>query len=378
MDKKQLSTIISVGIIFIIAIALFFLRKTDYSHITFECDKIICGILQDHGIDTEFLLKKTHKRASSFKKEAQSLEKEFLIPISQSLTKIKTALVSSSQFESIRIGKIQKKQTKKENILILNFYYDKLQIYRLVLRQKIILAKIALVIDDWGYNNKVLRKALDLKIPITFAILPRLPYSTKIANRVNSSGHEAILHLPLEPHNAEKHPLEKNTIFTSMAQEEIEIILKEDITSVPDITGINNHMGSKATESEHVLNILFDYIKNNGLYFLDSYTSNNSLAPRIAKQKGILFAKRDVFIDNVNDKNHIKEQLLKAKSIAATKGNVIAIGHAKALTLDTIKEIIPQFEKEGFKFVYLTEILNTIAVTPKQNLPTSAEPSVKQ
>ena len=357
MNKKQLSSIITFGVIAVIVITIFILRKTDYSHFTFKCDKIAYDILLEHGVNTEAPLKTTHQRVSGFRKEAQSIEKEFLLPRKQSLAEIKNAFLTNTAFKPVRLGKIQKKQTKKEHILILDFFYKNLKLYRLILRQKIVLADIALVIDDWGYSNKVLRKSLKLGIPLTYAILPRLPYSARIARRVSSSGHEVILHLPLEPHNAQRHPLEKNTIFTSMSKEEIENIIKDDMASVPNLKGINNHMGSKATESEYVLNILFEQIKKNGLYFLDSYTSNETLAPQVALQKEISFFKRDVFIDNVSSKDHIKRQLIKAKNIAAKKGSVIAIGHAKELTINTIKEIIPEFEREGFRFVHLSDFL---------------------
>lgn len=358
MDKKQLSFIITFGVIAAILITVFIFKKTDYSHLTFESDKVALNILQEHGVNIQAPLRNTLGRVTALRKQAQSMEKEFLLPQKQSLAEIKSSFLKSNAFAPVRLEKIQKKQTKKENILILNFGFKKLQLYRLILKQKIALADIALVIDDWGYSNKVLRKSLELDTALTYAILPNLPYSLKTAKRAHDSGHEVILHLPLEPHNAEKHPLEKNTIFTSMSETTIKNIIKDDLSSIPGLTGINNHMGSKATESEYVLNILFDQVAQNKLYFLDSYTSNDSLVPKIALEKKIPFIRRDIFIDNVSSKDHIKGQLIRAKNIAAKKGSVIAIGHAKELTIATIKEIIPEFEKEGFRFVYLSDLVN--------------------
>lgn len=358
MEKKQLSSIITFGVIAVIAVTVFFLRKTDYSQMTFECDKIALGILLEHEVNTQAPLGTTHQRVSGFRKEAQSIKKEFLLPQKQSLAEIKSSFITSIAFAPVQLGKIQKNLTKKEHILTLDFFYKDLKLYRLILRQKIVLADIALVIDDWGYSNKALRESLDLGIPLTYAVLPHLPFSTKIAQRANEDGHEVILHLPLEPHNAEKHPLEKNTIFTSMSEEVIKNIIKDDIKSIPYLKGINNHMGSKATESEYVLNILFEQIKNNELYFLDSYTSNDSISPQVALQKKIAFIRRDIFIDNVSSKDHIKGQLMRAKNIAAEKGSAVVIGHAKELTIDILKEVIPELEKEGVRFVYLSDLLN--------------------
>ncbi len=358
MKKKQLSFIITLGVIAVICLAVFTLRKKDYSTFTFECEKAVNLILLQYKVNTNAPLKTTHNSVLAFRRKAQSIEREFLLPQSLSLSEIKSVFMTSKAFEPLKLRKIQKKQTKKEHVLAMEFFYKDLKLYRLILRQKIALANIALVIDDWGYSDKVLDKSLKLDIPLTYAILPHLPYSTKIAQMTAKNGHEVILHLPLEPHNAERHPLEKNTIFTSMSKEEITNIIKDDIENIPNLKGINNHMGSKATESEYVLNILFDQVKEKGLYFLDSYTSNKTLTPQIALQKEIRFFRRDIFIDNINTKDHIRGQLQRAKNIAAKKGSVIAIGHAKELTMDVLKEIIPEFKKDGFRFIYLSDLLH--------------------
>ena len=62
-------------------------------------------------------------------------------------------------------------------------------------------ARISLIIDDIGSSPSRLRPFLDLGIPITFAILPKLRYSQEHACEIHRQGHEIILHQPMEPFN---------------------------------------------------------------------------------------------------------------------------------------------------------------------------------
>lgn len=357
MTKLKIIFILLI-IIAISLIGFFTLKQADYSDIALECDKKIAKILTRNNINPKQPFSQNQKNLSGFRKKAVGWEKEFNVPSSTSLDIIKKSFIHDINFSPAKIALIKKTKTAKENIITLELEYKQLKLYRLVLRQKQIKAKIAIVLDDWGYSESVLNPAIKLNTPITYAILPNLPHSQKIAQAFDNNGDEIILHLPLEPHNAAKHALEKNTIFTTMSKQEITNITLNNINSLPNLRGMNNHMGSKATEDENVMGIIFDIIKAKNLYFLDSYTTKQSAITKTADKKNIPLYKRDVFLDDANDKESIKQQLLKAKDIAQQTGMVIAIGHARPLTIETLAEMIPLLEKQGYQFVYLSQ-LNT-------------------
>ncbi len=345
-------------LIIFIVLAVFLFKKNDYSKLTYECDKIIISILTKIGIDTD---KPTHEKRqpiSAFKAKAEFLEKEFLISQDYQLVKIKDEIVNNNSLAKFTIGKIQSRRTKKEQSLTLEFYFKKLKLYRLILKKKIIRRKLAIVLDDWGYNKKTFKETLDLKFPITYSVLPNLAYSSEIADEASRLGHEVILHLPMEPHQANKISLEEKTILTTMGNEEIIKIVRENFANLPHLKGVNNHMGSKATEDEYVMGIVLDEIKNNNLYFLDSNVTSKSVGEKVAKEKGVPFLKRSIFLDNENDKESIKKQLFEAKRLAEINGQAIAVGHARHLTIITLKEIIPQIQKDNIELVYLSELLN--------------------
>lgn len=214
--------------------------------------------------------------------------------------------------------------------------------------------KIALVLDDWGYNMRNWQALSRIKEPLTISVLPDLPYSTKIATFAQAEGYEVILHLPLESY--EHKNMERNTIYRDMEENKIQSILDGDFLSVPKAAGVSNHMGSRATEDERVMKIIFEAIKEKDIFFLDSLVTEKSLCENLAKEAGIKFTERDVFLDNVNDKNYIRKQLMELVRLACSSGRpVVGIGHARSLTLEVLEEEIEHLAEQGIEFVYLSE-----------------------
>jgi len=217
--------------------------------------------------------------------------------------------------------------------------------------------KVAIVIDDMGYDKKIFKKFVDLGIPLTFSILPGQRYSTGIANEARSLNYEVMLHLPMEPRNPERNP-GNGTILTHMSQDEILRQLSEDIESVPYIAGVNNHMGSLLTENQDVMNIILEDLHKRGLFFIDSRTSPRSVAYETARRMGVRSGRRDVFLDNKADIGYIKGQVDKVIRIAKQNGEATAIGHPRAGTIAAIREKIADFEREGIELVPVSEVLD--------------------
>lgn len=215
-------------------------------------------------------------------------------------------------------------------------------------------AKIAIVIDDWGYHLDNLPIIKGIKVPLTCAILPNLKNSKAVARELNNFGFEIILHLPMEP--KEKYNLEENTITSGMNEEQIRKILDTGLGSVIFAKGMNNHMGSRITENSKISTTIMSEAKRRNLYFLDSYVTAQSVCRQIAFKLKVKFARRDVFLDNQNDPAYIKEQLIKLTKLAAKRGSAIGIGHDRKNTLRVLREMVPILKKEGYQFVFASEL----------------------
>ncbi len=215
--------------------------------------------------------------------------------------------------------------------------------------------QIAIVLDDWGYNLNSLPVLDQIKYPLTMSVLPNLTYSKTISQELHYRGFEIILHLPTEPF--EKFRLEENTILTSMDEITVKNILDLDLENVPFVKGVSNHMGSKLTSDIKSLGFVFKELKKRNLYFLDSLVSSKSIASTLAASEHISFAKRDVFLDNNSDYRYIKQQLQELKNKAKIQGKAIGIGHDHRLTLEVLRDVMPEIEREGFRFVFVSELV---------------------
>ncbi len=213
---------------------------------------------------------------------------------------------------------------------------------------------IAIVIDDWGYHLDNLAVAKQIKLPLTCAILPNLKNSESVARQLNGSGFEIILHQPMQPKGNSR--IEKNTITLGMDEAQVRNILAIDLASVIFAKGISNHMGSAITEDSKMSMVVMSETKKHKLYFLDSFVTAKSVCRQIAGKIRVRFARRDVFLDNQDDPAYIKEQLIKLTNLARRQGSVIAIGHDRKNTLTVLKEMLPRLKREGYKFVFVSEL----------------------
>lgn len=220
-----------------------------------------------------------------------------------------------------------------------------------------IVAKIAIIIDDWGYSEPNINFLKETKIPFDISVLPFLPYSKAAAEEAHLNNKEVMLHLPLEPHPNSQIRLENTVILVNMKQQEIIKILNDALKSVPYARGINNHMGSLATEDKDVMAVIFKEIKKKKLFFVDSLVTVNSICLELAEEMQVKFGQRAVFLDNKADTQYISNQFSKLVKVAKNQGYAIGIGHDHALTLKLIKELAPEIEKQGIKFVFVSELV---------------------
>lgn len=218
--------------------------------------------------------------------------------------------------------------------------------------------KIALVIDDWGYNlrNKDFITGNDFHL--TLSILPFKPYSTHVAQLARYKQKDIIIHMPMEPHHKENYGLENNTILTTMDKETVEDFLARAQETVPYAKGMSNHMGSRATEDKRLMKIVMRYLKKRGLFFLDSVVTSRSVCRSVAQSQHLGFAARDIFIDNEADEDYIRRQMLKLAQKAKEKGLAVGIAHDRPVTIAALNKIIPELQAQGYRFVNLSEVVN--------------------
>lgn len=215
--------------------------------------------------------------------------------------------------------------------------------------------KIVFIIDDIGYNLDAERELKALGDDVVYSILPLLPYSRHFASASQTTKADVILHLPLETVSGTIPG--RGLISRQMEPSYVLEMLATDLASVPGNIGANNHMGSLGTSDPALMRIILKEMKRRNLFFIDSYTTPDSVVSKVAQELGMRVLVRDVFLDNVDAKNPIRGQIRLLKSKAREKGYAIAIGHYRKNTLEVLREDIPKLRREGFEVLSLKQLL---------------------
>jgi polysaccharide deacetylase 2 family uncharacterized protein YibQ len=224
--------------------------------------------------------------------------------------------------------------------------------------QKSYTARVALIIDDLGWNYELASIILKMDIPLTLAILPNQKYSSKIAQEADKAGFEVMLHIPMEPKEELNSLPQFSLLSVTMDEEEIETLTEKYIKAIPFVKGVNNHMGSRFTEDEGRMRLFLNSVKRNNLFFVDSMTTANSKGFGVAKSMGIASARRDVFLDHDEDIESIRKRILDLATISMKYGYAVGIGHPKENTIALLKEMAKQFEEKGISLVHVSELVN--------------------
>lgn len=216
--------------------------------------------------------------------------------------------------------------------------------------------KIVIIIDDMG-NSPAMADALSrLPGPLNFAFLPYAPNLERQTELVRSRGHELMVHLPMEPEGSETPG--PHALYSSLDDAELRRALEWNLSRFSGFVGVNNHMGSHLTADSRVMEIVLSELKARGLLFLDSLTTPETVGPSLSRAKGLPWAGRDVFLDNVPEDAAIHAQLMQVEQIAGQRGLAIAIGHPHRATLRVLQSWIPTLEEKGLILVPLSAVVN--------------------
>jgi len=216
---------------------------------------------------------------------------------------------------------------------------------------------LVFVIDDAGNNMRDLEPFLTLGIPLTIAVLPGLPYSVEAAQRIRAAGQEVFLHQPMEPIGGQDPG--PGAIMAGMDRDEIRAIIKQNLEEVGPVIGMNNHMGSRITMDEEAMKTILELSREKGILFLDSRTTNESAAPRAAQYLGMTIGERDIFLDNIPERESILTFIDMGLQTAEQNGLAIMIGHVQVAALaPLLAELIPDLKERGFSFSPASTVIN--------------------
>ena len=216
---------------------------------------------------------------------------------------------------------------------------------------------ISIIIDDMGYRLKSGHRAVELPGAVTYSFLPHSPHVNELSQIAHEQNKEVMLHLPMEAEGGKK--LGPGGLTECMTEKKFVKVLESNIKSIPHISGFNNHMGSLLTKSQlWMTRLMREVATDKKLFFVDSKTTSESVALKVAREEGLKSIKRDIFIDHEESEVFINKQLKKLIKRAKRKGTALAIAHPKKITLAILAKWLPELEAKGIKLVPVSTLIS--------------------
>lgn len=216
--------------------------------------------------------------------------------------------------------------------------------------------KIAIVMDDLGIDRGRTRRTLALPGPLSLSFLAYARELQTQADAGRHGGHEIWLHVPMEPSSTSVDP-GPNVLLASMPATERTKSLNWNLDQLHGFVGINNHMGSRFTADAEGMHGVMIELKKRGLAFLDSMTTPKSFGHTAARDTGVPFTLRNVFLDHEDSRAAVEAQLLKLEALARKHGHALAIGHPREATLAALAPWLGTLDAKGFQLVPASALL---------------------
>ncbi|MDQ7004995.1 MAG: divergent polysaccharide deacetylase family protein [Ghiorsea sp.] len=216
--------------------------------------------------------------------------------------------------------------------------------------------KVALIIDDVGYDMKALQRLLALPFTITVSILPDSPYAKQAAQIAHQHGVTVMLHMPMQTTNPKyTQKMEAFYLHTGMGKPEFTQVFEDALSKVPYVAGINNHMGSALTADKKSMQWLMALSKKHDLFFIDSRTSSSSVGKDVAKTSQIPWNVRDIFLDHSVEAEALRHAWQSALKCAKRNDHCIMLAHPHPETLAFLENNI--LAEDYHRFINISDVL---------------------
>ncbi|MGI9294222.1 MAG: divergent polysaccharide deacetylase family protein [Pseudomonadales bacterium] len=204
---------------------------------------------------------------------------------------------------------------------------------------------LVIIIDDLGYSRRLGQRAIELPGNITYAVIPNSPNGKWLAQQAHEAGKEIMVHAPMS--SIDGNSLENGGLTTAMLPAEFLAAVQTGIQAVPHALGLNNHMGSELTQRPEYMRLLMQVVAKHNFYFIDSRTSAQTIAAKMAERYRVRHLSRDVFLDNNQDYTATAAAFDQLLRIAKKKGVAVGIGHPYPSTLQFLEQALPTLAERG-------------------------------
>jgi polysaccharide deacetylase 2 family uncharacterized protein YibQ len=208
--------------------------------------------------------------------------------------------------------------------------------------------RIAILLTGLGLSGAATEAAINaLPGGVTLGFNPYAPKLDEWIGYARAAGHEAFLSLPMEPVDYPRVDPGPHTLLISLDRQQNVERLQWVLSRVTGYVGVVTAAGSRFTTSQGDLLPILDEIKARGLMFVDSRSTENSVAGSLAKSIGLPRAVSDLALDQQAARDAIDAKLQQLEQIARQTGVAVGLGEVYPVTIERLAQWVPTLERKG-------------------------------
>lgn len=219
---------------------------------------------------------------------------------------------------------------------------------------------IAIVVNGLGLNAEGTRRAIAaLPGPVTLSFVPYGNDLSALTAEARASGHEILLEIPLEPFDYPQNDPGPHTLLVDQpAQANLEKLYWL-LTRVGGYAGVVNHMGARFTASAGDFSPVMEEFALRGLAYLDDGSSNRSVAPQLARQNGVPYARIDRQLDANPSREAIEANLAALTATANERGWALGAASALPISIDVLADWAGALDETRYLLVPVSALAST-------------------
>lgn len=214
---------------------------------------------------------------------------------------------------------------------------------------------LALIVDDGGNQTDLAKRLAATGLPMTWAIIPHTRLASETAKLADSKRIPYLVHLPMQA-QSDSDGSSEYMVGRGLTAEQITDITRKALDSLPGAIGINNHRGSLATSITEIMEPVIYELKERGLIFVDSRTSEKSVAYNVAVINGVPALRNRGFLDSSQEKSEIEKRFNEIVRLAEKRGDAIAICHFRPATVAFLESLAARKNALPVRLVTIPEM----------------------
>jgi polysaccharide deacetylase 2 family uncharacterized protein YibQ len=219
--------------------------------------------------------------------------------------------------------------------------------------------RLAIVLQNMGLNAQLTTLAAERLAPeISFAFNPYAQDLAAQVERARQAGHEVLLGLPMEPFDYPSSDPGPYTLLTSLNEQENHRRLDWALARAAGYIGFTNLMGGKYTSSPDHMRSIATVLKARGLMFFDSRTAPRSVAARVVRETGGIYAFANRQIDAQPSAQLIDARLEELERTARVNGVAVGSAFPYPVTLDRLLAWTATLDAKGIALAPVSAIAN--------------------